>query len=923
MARTTTKPATNAAVTAKPQRVAGIRIADGSKLVGVLFNSDMVTVLGFVLQGPQGGHSIDTVKEFSKKVRITDYVDAYGRCIPRKLREFQSRDGGSLPLSRVLRSDNKTQVKLDPEKITVEQLNVLLGSGAFTPLPDYALVKGLIRRASNQADAQSGKYVDTEGLMGINLLLHYPDLTRKKKVKDANGQIKLVPTKIKEHTVEKFLTVYDAYSLPFEVKKYAIKRTSVKTALGATTPLFNYYVSIKKDGLEACPTATPTVEQAAMYLLPKETEPKYNPGFDADIVQAMFLLQDNIDTFRNNGVYIKGAGAAAPVSAVKADYTSKDLFDIDEVEEDAVGDVTAVEETAPAEEENNFVGDAPVDTAEDIGGEIPDEAVSEEVPDKVDDSFLGLFEGVTFVDKPTVSGDGDLSSPTDQGVTLPETLKTSGLLSENNAKILAEAYNKWNALCDKLQEVANAIRDGVPYSYGGADKTLPVPKAYEGNAGIVYEDKEARNASLVFGDTKKGTKYPLLTLNSINVKISRSFYADFMEGVRRVPVQSNLSYDTITLYAFDGKPKGDAGFGIDLPSGEHFTSSDIHKELQEISKLMHSVGDDLLQMNVALTFINAGNAAVWRQSIKERRKELGLNTTAVEKSESMELRISKMISANVPAGDDAVREIVMQMAFGGNSVTNYESSIIPYDPVTSEYRGGARTTTSEWVAGGNVARAVEDLEAQDNNTADYKPSKSAQVVAFVNGQRAREGGRAYSREKRIEAIAEMAAEAVIEDLKTKTEVSPDFDWDSYKTLKAYTLAQAASKQVGVEKEDKSASSNYALSFDMRIDDKDIASMQASGIELSEESPIRVHAAEKLDSNVKAMVLWLLGTVGVGKNTNDGLQFVGGDPEMLGLWKDKSKAARAGASTHTSSYEFVAASAIGTFTFGASLKQPVE
>ena len=71
-----------------------------------------------------------------------------------------------------------------------------------------------------------------------------------------------------------------------------------------------------------------------------------------------------------------------------------------------------------------------------------------------------------------------------------------------------------------------------------------------------------------------------------------------------------------------------------------------------------------------------------------------------------------------------------------------------------------------------------------------------------------------------------------------------------------------------------------------------------------------------------MVLWLLGTVGVGENTNDGLQFVGGDEDMLGIWDDKSKAARAGAATHTSSYEFVASSAIGTFTFGASLKQPV-
>lgn len=930
MARVTTKPATNTAVAVKEQRNAGIRIADGSKLVGVIFNSDMVTVLGFVLQSKEGGNIIDTVGEFSKKVRISDYVDAYGRCIPRKLREFQSRDGGSLPLSRVLRSDNKTQVKLDPKTVTPAQLNVLLGAGAFTPLPDYALVKGLIRRASSESDAQQGKYVDSEGIVGINLLLHYPDTKRKKKVKDANGNVKLVPTVVKEHTVEKFLPVYDAYSLPFEVKKYAIKHTSVKTAIGATTTLYNYYVSIKKDGLapfdDKGGTVKPTVIEAATMLLPKETAPKYNPCFDDAFVQAMFLLQDNIDTFRNNGVFIKGAGAAAPVSAIKSEFTAKDLFDIDEVEEDVdAGAVAgATEEVAEAEEEG-FVGDTPSDEDDASAvAEMADAGVIEASDDNEDENALGLLGDVCFVSKPQMDGEGDLSTPTDRGVVLPEEIKAPGVLSMNDAKILAEAHKRWDALCNKLQEVVDAICDGVGYSYDGADKTLPVPKAYKGNEGILYENKEQRKVSLVFGDTKKGTNYPLLTLNSINAKITRSFYAKFMAGIEDIPVQSKLSYDTVTLYAFDGKPAGSNGFGITLPSGEHFTSSDIHSELKAISKLMHSLSDEFLQMNVALSFINAGSAAVWRQSIKEQRKALGLNTTAVQKSESMELRIAQMVAAKVPDAKSgaSVRKLINSMAFGNNLVANYDAGTIPYDPVTSEYRGGAYATTSEWAIGGNIAKAIDDMVALDANTVGYKASGSKQVKGFIEAIRNREGGTPWDEDKRIEAIAEMAAKEVVADLKEKTEVSPDFDWDAYTTLKAHALAQAAKAQIGKEETEKSSSSDRALSFDMRMDPNDVASLQASGIELSEESPVRVHAAEKLDSNVKAMVLWLLGTVGVGDNTNDGLQFVGGDEDMLGIWEDKSKAARSGASTHTSSYEFVASSAIGTFTFGASLKQPV-
>jgi hypothetical protein len=96
-------------------------------------------------------------------------------------------------------------------------------------------------------------------------------------------------------------------------------------------------------------------------------------------------------------------------------------------------------------------------------------------------------------------------------------------------------------------------------------------------------------------------------------------------------------------------------------------------------------------------------------------------------------------------------------------------------------------------------------------------------------------------------------------------------------------------------------------------------MKFSGEALAEDDPRLVGAAERLNDNVKGMVLWLLATVGVGENTNDGLQFVGGDDATPGLWTDKSKAAREGAATRTRTFEY----ATDKYTFAASLKQPVE
>ena len=922
MARVTTKP-TNAAVTAKPQRAAGIRLADGSKLVGVLFGSDMTTVLGFVLQNAQGGNSIETVADFSKKVRIGDYVDAYGRCVPKKLREFQARDGHSLPFSRVLKTDTNTGITPDPKTITVEVINQLLSACAFAPMPDYAMVQSVIRRASTTADAEAGSCVDSEGLMGLALLLHYPDMKRKKRVKDPTGQVRSVPITVKEHTIKKFLPAYDAYSLPFEVKKYAVKRTAVKTALGATTPLYNYYVSIKKEGLPLCNSNNPTDIEKATTLLQKEAAAGYSPAFDPELVQAMYLQQDDIDNFRKNGVFIKGAGAAAPVSAIKSDFTTTDLFDFDSEEE--VAAPAAVPATAPAAtEEVESVGDAPsADVSEDVaiagGGEVAG------MPEASDEGIGNAFDGVTILDAPTVGSDGDLSTPIDRGVTLPSTVMNPGLFDANSAKILAEARSRWDALCTKMRAAADAICDGVDYTYDDKNKSLGAPVAYMGNDKICYEDKGARRAELVFGDTKKGTKYPLLTLNSINVKIYRKFYAAFMDGVENIPVESSLSYDTVTLYAFDGKPKGAAGFGIDLPTGEHFTSSDIHKELKAIAELMHSLGDDAVQTNLTRTFLNAGLAATWRQAIKEKRRELGLNTAAVAKSKSMELRITEMVNAKLGSAEDAkeLLTIVLDMAFANNSVDNFNGGTIPYDPVTSEYRGGKGTTYSEWELGKTVARTIDDITAEDANTAGYKASTSKQVQAYIAELRTREGGTPWDVDKRVAAVAEMVAKKEVEDLKETTETTPDFDWGSYEVLKAAALAKTGKEQIGKSQSVKSSSSDYALSFDMHLGAEDIAGMQASGIALSEESPVLVNAAAKLDSNVQAMVLWLLATVGVGDNTNDGLQFVGGDESMAGLWTDKSKAARAGAATHTSTYEYVATTPDGkAVTFGASLKQPV-
>lgn len=941
----------------------GIRLPDGSKLVGVLYNSDMVTVLGFAIETKKGTLELNSVGDFSHKVRITDYVDSYGRCNPKRFRDFQQRTGMTLPYSKMY-NYAKTGVEIkDPKNITTERLNALVGAGnCFIDMPDYAYVKGLIRRASNQADAAQGKVVNGEGIVGLEMVLHFPPYDRKKRVKDASGNIKLVPFKTAESELTRSLQVYDAYSLPFEVKKYAIKRTPSKTAVNSTMPLYNYYVSIKKDGLpEFKGTGTPTDKEKGTLLLPKEKNVDYNPGFDTSLVEALVLTTDDMDMFRKNGVYIKGAGAASPRTNLKSDVTVKDLFDVfedvtdDTVDNKAVAAALSDEPTAETTTEETVVeetvieepvADESVAEEPEIAGDAPEEIPSEETLGVEDSSDVGvealseddvraLFKDVKFVGRVGVENGKDLTSPTDAGVTLPEEV-LSYTMDVNNLKVLAAARAEWDDLCRVLEEVANAICEGVGYSYDGADRQLPLPKSFAGKDNLIYEDKAARRATIMFGDTKKGSKYPMLTLNSINVKISRKFYADFFTGVTQVPVTTKLSHDTITLYAFDGKPKGSKGFSMTLPSGLKVDATYIHERLAKVSKLMHALGNDFVQSPLALSFINAGLAATWRQSLKEARRAQGLNSTAVAQSESMEKKVNDIVYAKFPkAQADQLVGLALDVAFGRNKVDNFVRGSVPYDPVTGEYRGGYHSTTTEKQLADNVVRAIADMEAEDNGTADYKASSSKQVQSFIAQIRAKEGGTPWDANARVDALSVIAAKAGIEDLKTKTNVTADFNWDgnggkgayaweSYEALKAEAIKHNALKKVGkaVEEDKGPKSSDYALSFDMRLSDSDIESMKVAGVDVSTEDPMNVKAQSSLDSNVKEMVLFLLATVGVGETTNSGLTFVGGDENMLGLWTDKSKAPRANAATRTYTYEFAAVTKSGqTYSFGASLKKP--
>jgi len=142
-------------------------------------------------------------------------------------------------------------------------------------------------------------------------------------------------------------------------------------------------------------------------------------------------------------------------------------------------------------------------------------------------------------------------------------------------------------------------------------------------------------------------------------------------------------------------------------------------------------------------------------------------------------------------------------------------------------------------------------------------------------------------------------------------------------LRRATYKYGEGEKESEEKPDVDTTANYDLFFDMHLSDADVASMEYSGEALAEDDPKLVAANAKLDANVKSMVLWLLGTVGVGENTNDGLQFDSKDAEMPGMWKDTSRKAREGAATRTRNFEYVANSRSGSFTYNASLKQPTK
>ena len=949
--RATTK---NAALTAQAkEQIPGIHLTNGVKLVGVLFNSDMATVLGFVITF-KGGSAIETPAEFAKRGRLSDYVDARGRCVPKKLREFQQRTGKGLPYSRVY-SNTATGKDLDPKTVTAAELNTLIRV-AFVPLPEYAMIENVIRRAPSAEKAtyytdEKGvvqtrpdwDYVKNEGIIGLSLLLHYPAQQRFKKVKDAKGVEKKVAYKTKERDVSRTVQIYNAYSLPFTVLKYAIKHSKASSHLATPTPLSNYYLSIKDKSMPTIPVKDPanprkgyTVQELSTNLLDPYELGEYSPADDRNgLIISMYLDETEKQKLVDEGVFIRGAKTKTPISALKTTYTTKNLLDDFEEADDVIPEgqvvtengeaVATVADTAPTEaevESEDGVFEMPAIEESDVAPVAAPITASAPSVGANDEEIDALFEGIDLVDRVGLTEDGDLNSPKDNGVSLPIAIKNSALLGDNDAKVLKKALDEWNELCVKLEQAANAIAAGLDYTYDGEAKKLEVPKLFTGMKGKLCEEEVSeRSVRLIFGDTKKGPKGPVLSLNSINVQISRKFYMNLSNFLKHIPVKSEYSYDTVTLYAFDGKPSGSKGFGIDLPSGEHFTSSDIHERLKSISKLMHSLNDDLVQTSCGITFLNAGCAAAWRQSIKEARKDLGLNSAAVARSKSLEKRVVDELNSKYSESDAAtLRTISLPLAFGeNNSIAMYKEGTIAFDPVTSEYRGGYHQTRSEYTVGGNVARAIDDMLAEDGKIADYKPSASKQVKSFIEAQRTREGGTPWTNEKRAEAIAKDAAASVIADLKNETEVSSDFDWTTYEALKAVTICDSALKQIGKEKTTGPSSSDYSLSFDMHLGADDIAGMKFSGEALAEDDPRLVGAAERLNDNVKGMVLWLLATVGVGENTNDGLQFVGGDDATPGLWTDKSKAAREGAATRTRTFEY----ATDKYTFAASLKQPVE
>ena len=947
MARVTTKQAVaNPTVTAsKRKTLQGIRLPDGSLLVGVMFYSDITTVLGFVIQGKAGEITIETKDDFARKVRISDYVDAYGRCVPRKLREFQARTGMQLPLSRIY-SNTKTKVDLDASKVTAKQLQELLCHGnCFVPMPDYAIISHAYRRKVGRS------YPRDEGMLMFSMRLHYPSVARKRRVKTEAGE-KLVAYRTQARNVDITLPVYDAYSLPFEVRKYAVKRVASKTSLGAATPLYNYYVAIKKESLEntlpvkdeASPRKGYTAEELSLGLLdPLETAEKYNPGADGDFCEPTVIDDKMIELFKKNGVFIKAGEQGTPVTALKGEFTTTDLFSLFDEGEDVVPQGNVVNEAEPSDaadtkgaSDEETVGSMP--ESEEMSEDESSSGVSSIEDDaadiSVDPSAVGaILDGIYFEDKVKMTSDGDITSNTSAGVALPEELKTNSTLDENNAKVLKAAWEKWNGLCTKLQEVADAVCDDVPYNYNGEDEQqLKYPKAFENFKDICYEDKDERRAVITFGGAKKGPKHALLTLKSINLTVYRKFYASLMPGVDRLPVNSDLTVKTLTLYSFNGKPKGMSGFGITLPSGEHFTSSTIHECLGEISKLMHSLSDDMVQSGCAASFLNAGLAAVWSHSLKSKRRELGLNETAVAKSVSMEKRLRDHIATmDATKGDPDSQEQLFNMltgiAFGDNKIESFEGDVLPYDPVTSEFRGGKHSTTSERSIADNIVRAMRDIE--NAGTDGYKASTSKSVVAMVESLKKHEGGSDSDAEARLEWLAGVAADQTCADLKNRVETTAGFDWNAYKAVKKAALLRRATYKYGEgekeseEKPDVDTTANYDLFFDMHLSDADVASMEYSGEALAEDDPKLVAANAKLDANVKSMVLWLLGTVGVGENTNDGLQFDSKDAEMPGMWKDTSRKAREGAATRTRNFEYVANSRSGSFTYNASLKQPTK
>lgn len=508
----------------------GIALANGYKLKGVILDEVGCYVSFFQIWDPYNKKVVTIKPNLISKFAIkSEYLDESGRLRPQNVRAFIKKNGFKDFYVGMIFGTDETNGQ------TKKTIKRFCGSGEI-----------LERTRRNKR--------------GEGDLMYRIKVT----LADGDGNPKTRNGKPVTETFD--ITADGAYAFPLDFEGVSVKHTEVFSRAGehianynlASKQGSNVNVSYDLDENGNC------VGDIPVHIIDKE------------------VFKSAKDLFIEHGINIL------------SDSEKKQQIDFDMVESDALfvfdDDQVETEETTIVEEDTNNVEvveeeTVALPTAEPLFDTTL--GVEEVVADDDADTTVSSVPAITIFGNTTVTLVGDDLTGAENCV--PIALQQ--VASEEDQKIIAEAFKEWNELTEQLAKVEKEIEKGTPFTYHHAtiDNTLPEMNS-SGYQPLVSENREKRKAHIVYSG------------NGISLKVNKQFEvrpigAD--NGVR-LPVATSMDSRTYTILKLSGEYGASEGFGIHGESVS-ITSSEIFEKMVSIQNKLKKIDRTTLLLGVKET----------------------------------------------------------------------------------------------------------------------------------------------------------------------------------------------------------------------------------------------------------------------------------------------------------------------------------